>query len=110
MFITIWCNYYLFYVRFNDALDEWLLFLINFCSVFYYSLLLAFIINLYLWVPEKSGFLGGKGDLTVDKGYPEPGLFLSASSTAYLNKSASDFILPLDICLFNIDILYIFIK
>lgn len=53
-------------------------------------------------MPEKSGFLGGKGDLTVDRGCPEPGLFLSTSSTAYLNKSTSDFILPLDICLFII--------
>lgn len=90
---------------FNDALDECWLVLPNFCSGFYYSKLLPLTINLYFWVPEKSGFLGGKGDLTVDMGWPEPGLFLSTSSTAYLNKSTSDFILPLDKCLFTIDII-----
>lgn len=68
MIITIWCNYYLFYVIINEDLDECWLVLTNFCSGFYYSILLALIINLYLWVPEKSGFLGGNGDLTVDRG------------------------------------------
>jgi hypothetical protein len=33
----------------------------------------------FYYYPENTGFLGGRGDLIVDNGYPEPGLFLSPS-------------------------------